>query len=290
MLAIEIKGLNKSFGPKQALRGVTLNVEQGEVFGFIGPNGAGKSTTIRCLMDFIRPSSGAISILGMDAQADSVSLKSRVSYLSADSTLYQNWSGKEHIDFVAAIRGVPRERAKTLATELDFNPKPKVHQLSSGNRQKLGLILAMMVEPEVLILDEPTRGLDPLLQVVFQRMMRKYCDNGGTVFMSSHNLPEVEQICTDIAVIREGKTVANETMQSLIQKSAHTVRVTFRSKPDLTLLKQIGVKSLSQVGDSVTFSVHGDLNPVLHHLVTVGVRDLEITHASLEELFMELYK
>ena len=290
MLAVAIKDLHKTFGLKRALDGASLVVEQGEVFGFIGPNGAGKSTTIRCLMDFIRPTAGSIQLLGKDAQRDSVSLKAEIGYLSADTNLYPTWTGREHIDFVAQVRGVSRDRARQLMKRLEFDPKPRVHQLSSGNQQKLGLILAMMSSPKLLVLDEPTRGLDPLLQVTFQQLMREYCDQGGTVFMSSHNLPEVEQICTDIAVIRDGKTVANETVESLKAKSAHTVKATLAAKPTLPTLTKAGAEDITVVGTTAIFTVRGDLNPILQVLAKTGVHDLEISHASLEELFRELYK
>ena len=197
--AIEIVDLKKRFGSVKAVDGVTFKAEQGEAFGFLGPNGAGKTTTIRCLMDFIRPTSGKISIFGKDAQKDSVELKKLIGYLPGNVKLYGNWNGWDHIRFIESIRGKSKN-VDDLIQKLDFNPKVRFHSLSSGNKQKLGLILTLMNEPKLLVMDEPTVGLDPLLQNTIYGLLNDLKKKGTTIFVSSHNLPEVEKSVIESAL------------------------------------------------------------------------------------------
>ncbi|MEK7059656.1 MAG: ABC transporter ATP-binding protein [Patescibacteria group bacterium] len=288
-VAIEVKELRKHFGSFTALEGTTFNVSKGDIFGFLGPNGAGKTTTIRCLMDFIRADGGSAKILGLDSEQDSVQLKRKIGYLPASEQYYENWSGQEHIEFVAKLRGV--KPSSPLIKQLGFNPNSKVKHLSTGNRQKLGIILAFLGNPEVLIMDEPTRGLDPILQNQVYEILTEHKSKGGTVFMSSHNLPEVAKICDSVAVIREGAIVAEETIESLRNKSVHHIDVTFE-KPfvDHKTLEGNGVKIAHSSKYGVSLRVKGDLNRTLRLITKQPVKDLEVTHASLEEIFLEIYK
>ena len=193
MNAIEVKNLKKHFGKIKAIDGIDFSVEKGEIYGFLGPNGAGKTTTIRCLMDFIRPTEGSITILGKDAQKHSVELNKKIGYLSGQVHLYDKWTGQQHIDFIKATNGT-EDIAEKLIKRFDFDPAMKTKKLSSGNRQKLGIIMAFMTKPELLICDEPTNALDPLLQHEVYELLKEARDGGATVFMSSHNLPEVEKV------------------------------------------------------------------------------------------------
>jgi len=288
MNALEVRGLNKRFGHVQALRGISLTVPQGKCFGFLGPNGAGKSTTIRSIMDFIRPDSGSISILGKDARADSTALKKLIGYVPAEPNLYANWTVDEHIQFVARVRGIDAAPAGRLKDDLELSGKPKIRHLSTGNQQKVAIVLGLMTAPKLLILDEPTRGLDPLLQAKFHALLREYHKDGGTVFLSSHNLAEVDELCTDVAVIKEGQIITASTLSNLKQKSLHNVRATFTGKvPDLA---KLGATNLQLIGPTAHFQIRGDINRILQELARRPVRDLEITRASLEDMFMELYQ
>ncbi|MCL5795679.1 MAG: ABC transporter ATP-binding protein, partial [Patescibacteria group bacterium] len=227
--AIEIKNLKKYFGKTKAVDNISFDVEQGEIFGFLGPNGAGKTTTIRLIMDFIRPDSGSIKIMGLDCQKDSIAVKKQISYLSSDVRLYDNYSGQYHINFLEKLHG-QKSIAKKLAEKLNLNLKAQFKTLSTGNKQKLGLILALMFEPKVIILDEPTAGLDPILQNTVYEILAEFQSKGSTIFMSSHNLSEVERICSKVAIIRAGKIVALENIQTLKDKRMHKATVRFEGK------------------------------------------------------------
>lgn len=289
MSAIEVKNLKKYFGQTKAVDDISFTVEKGEIFGFLGPNGAGKTTTIRCMMDFIRPDEGSVSILGEDAQKDTVALKKKIGYLAGGSHLYNKWTGQEHIDFVRGLNG-KNDIAEELAKRLDFNPKLKAKNLSSGNKQKLSVILALMFQPELLILDEPTLGLDPLLQNVIYELLEEATKRGATVFMSSHNLAEVDRICHRIGIIKQGKMVAIESIQSMKDKKMHEVYVRFAGHFNKNDFAADGMQIIHESAESITFNVKGDINPVIKKLSAYQLKDIHITQASLEEIFLEFYE
>ena len=289
MSAIKVKKLKKYFGKTKAVDDISFEVGKGEVFGFLGPNGAGKTTTIRCMMDFLRPTSGKIEILDQDAQKDSVALKSKIGYLSADNRLYENWSGQTHIDFIQAIRGKSKD-ATSLARNLELNLTTRARNLSSGNKQKLSLVLALMARPKILILDEPTRGLDPLLQNSIYQILEDRRRAGVTIFMSSHNLPEVERICNRVAIIKEGKLVATESIDQLKEKKLYTIDVHFVQKFDPQDFQGAGIEILDQYDNHLRLSAKGDINQIIKKLAGYQLRDLEISRASLEEIFLEFYR
>lgn len=289
MNAIEIKNLKKHFGKTKAVDGISFNVSEGEIFGFLGPNGAGKTTTIRCLMDFIRPTEGEIKVLGMDAHAETVKIKDNIGYLPGNVQLYDKWTGKEHIEFVEGIRG-KSENVNELIEMLEFNPKKRFKSLSSGNKQKLGLILALMHQPKILVMDEPTIGLDPLLQNKIYDLLEKYRDMGTTIFFSSHNLPEVERICDKVGIIKEGKLVEVASLKELEGKKLHKVEVRFNDKFDKKDFKFDGVESIEKISDGLIFTVGGNLNPLIEKLATHDLADMKISHATLEEVFLKFYE
>ncbi len=288
MNAIEITGLSKVFGDKQALNDVSLKVPKGEICGFLGPNGAGKTTTIRCLMDFIRPSSGEIKVFGLDSCEQSAAIKADIGYLSSDNQFYNNWTAAQHIRFVEDMRG--KSKAKVLVNDLDLVMNVKYRNLSSGNKQKLGVVLALMHQPKLIIMDEPTRGLDPLLQNKIYSLLRDYRDNGGTVFMSSHNLPEVEQVCDHVAIIRDGKLVENASLNKLRALHTHLVNVAFEKPAKREMFKLANVAIEHYSAQTASFKVKGDINPLMQALAQAQIKDVSITHASLEDVFMEFYK
>lgn len=285
---IEIGGISKSFGSHKAIENVTFQVKKGEIFGFLGPNGAGKTTTIRCLMNFITPDTGKIKVLGQDAQASSVAVKSMIGYVASDHHLVEKWTAREHIDYIMHLRGAGGDyRGLLKQFSLDLDRRVKV--LSTGNRQKLNLILGLIGEPKVLVLDEPTQGLDPLFQNEVYRVLEDFRESGGTVFISSHNLAEVQRICEREAIINQGRLVAVENLESLRQKAQYVVRVRSAKPLPKSVLQNDQVTIRSQAKHEVTFLVRGDLNLIVKILAKHKLSDLEITHASLEEVFLEMY-
>lgn len=285
--AIEISGVTKVFSSIKALDGVDLNIPSGQIFGFLGPNGAGKTTMIRCLMDYIRPTNGSISILGKDAQENSAELKNSIGYLSSDVQLYPNWTAKTHIEFVGSIKGYGNSKNLTKKFGLDLHRKVK--NLSTGNKQKLAIILAFMGDPKILIMDEPTRGLDPLLQNQLYDLLREYTEVGGTVFLSSHNLAEVQQICHRVAVIKDGKIVSSSTMDEILQISIQIVTAISEKGFNAKDFSIEGVEVLAQGKKEIKLKVKGELNAVVKALGKYELTNLEIAHANLEDVFMEYY-
>jgi len=291
--AIEINHLTKYFGvgKKQvkAVDDISFSVPRGEIFGFLGKNGAGKTTTIRCMMNFIRSTNGGIYLLGKDAQKDAVDLKNEVGYLSGNVTLYKNMTGYEHIEYLSNINS-SKLIADVLIERLDFDPSIKAKHLSSGNRQKLGIVLALMHNPHLIILDEPTNALDPLLQQTVYDLLKEARSNGATIFMSSHNLKEVEQICDSVAIIKEGRLVATESIASLSRKHLYTVKARFSKKIDFAHFQVMHATCEIKDDTNVVFNVKGEIAPVLRELSAFPLEDIEIHHASLEEIFMEYYQ
>lgn len=286
---IVIKDFKKYFGKLHAVDGISLEVKKGEVFGFLGPNGSGKSTTIRCLMGFNKPHDGSISVFGYDMSINSTMAKQQIGYLPGNVKLYDSWTGWDHIRFFEGVRGKSKN-LDNLIERLDFNPNMKFKHLSSGNRQKLGLILALMHQPKLLVMDEPTIGLDPLLQYEIYKILLEMRDSGTTIFISSHNLPEVERLCDRVAIIKAGKLVAVESIKTLGEKKLHKIEVRFGDKFKVSEFDIDGVDRIEEVAGGLLITIGGDLNPVLHVLAKHKVIDLEITHALLEDVFMKFYE
>lgn len=289
MSVIEVKELKKYFGQVHAVDGISFNIEKGEIFGFLGPNGAGKTTTIRCMMDFIRKDSGEIKILDRDSRINAIEIKESVGYLAPQPRLYENWTGKEHIEFISQIRGGEIE-AKILVEKFDFDVQKKVRVLSSGNRQKLSVILALMSKPKVLILDELTTGLDPILQNAVYKTLEEYKQKGTTIFLSSHNLAEVQRICDRAAIIKEGKLMAIEEIQELKQKHISDVRIVFDGDFKEADFKLPGIEIKDKFNHTLNLTIKSDINELLKVLSNYKLRDLEITHGGLEDVFLEFYK
>ncbi|MFA6271531.1 MAG: ABC transporter ATP-binding protein [Patescibacteria group bacterium] len=289
MNVIEVNQLSKYFGKNKAVDNISFSVEKGEIFGFLGPNGAGKTTTIRCMMDFIRPTSGNINILGLNAQKDSVKLKKKIGYLSGNLRLYDKWTGQDHIDFVSKLNG-GMDIAKEISGKFNFDPTQKVKALSSGNKQKLGIIMAFMTKPELLIMDEPTNALDPLLQNTMYDLIDELTKNGTTIFMSSHNLSEVDRICHKVGIIKHGKMVATESIRNLKDKRLYNVTAYFTDDFEINKFELKGVSIKKKIAGGLILGVRGDLNALVRELSQYNLKDLHIEHASLEEIFIEFYK
>jgi ABC-2 type transport system ATP-binding protein len=293
--AILTSGLTKFYQRgKAALDGLNLTVQTGEIFGYLGPNGAGKTTTIRLLLDIIRPSSGSASLLGLDARKDSIGVHRRVGFLPGELNLWNGRTGRQVIDYLARIRGgVDKTYVHSLTERLALDLSKSIRSYSSGNRRKLGLIIALMHKPDLLILDEPTNGLDPLMQQTFHELMIEARNDGRTVFLSSHILSEVQQICERVAILRDGKLQAVERVSDLTRVQFHWVTIRFRRPVDPVRLKGIpGVSDVSVEGaggDTLRFRLSGDFDPVLRAVNDQYLTEVRIHEPSLEEIFLTYY-
>ncbi|WP_405949584.1 ABC transporter ATP-binding protein [Streptomyces prunicolor] len=289
--AITVSGLHKSFGKTQALAGLDLDVEAGEVHGFLGPNGSGKSTTIRVLLGLLHADSGAAQLLGGDPWTDAVELHRRVAYVPGDVTLWRNLSGGEVIDLYGKLRGgLDKSRRAELIDRFELDPTKKGRTYSKGNRQKVALVAAFASDVDLLILDEPTSGLDPLMEEVFQRCVEEERDRGRTILLSSHILSEVEELCDRVSIIRKGRTVESGSLADLRHLTRTSVTAELTGAPN-GLASIPGVHDLDVQGHRVRLQVEADqLNAVLRSLSESGVRSLTSKPPTLEELFLRHYQ
>ncbi len=292
--AIETHNLTKSYGAVHALRGVDLQVQRGEVFGFLGPNGAGKTTAIRCLLDLIRPNGGTLRVLGLDPQKDPVAVRARTGYLPGELRLDDNFTVEGALRFLNSLRGNHADWAfvRELATRLDLDLKMLVKNLSKGNKQKVGVVQALMHRPELLLLDEPTSGLDPLVQQTVLKLIAEARANGTTVFFSSHILSEVEEAAGRVAIIRAGKIVEVAETKSLINRALRRARVRFRQPVESAPLTALpGIKLLARDdGTGLLLQVEGEMDGLIKALASFPVSDFETERPSLEEIFLAYYE
>jgi len=289
---IEITNLTKMYGKFTAVRDLSLTINKGEIFGFLGPNGAGKTTTMRTVLDLIRPTEGSITIVGLDSHEDSVEIRNHVGYLPGELALYPSLTGRETLQYFANLRGgVDWAWVDTLADRFDADLTRKVGDYSSGNRQKVGLLQAFMSKPEVYILDEPSTGLDPLMQQEFQALLREVAREGATVFLSSHTLSEVERVAGRVGFIREGELVAVEQMSELQDRALRRVSMQF-AKPikQASFAKIKGVRDVEVDGDHAVVSYEGSMEPLLKAATAAGVLSLSSSSVDLDEIFLEFYK
>lgn len=290
--AIETDGLTKAFGAIVAVDRLDLRVESGQVFGFLGPNGAGKTTTIRMLLDLCHPSSGSARVLGLDSRAESVAIHARCGYLPGELELYPRMTGHQILDWFARARGgldaAWRER---LVERFEVTVDRPIRELSKGNRQKLGLVLAFMHRPELLVLDEPTSGLDPLVQDEFHRLLRETTADGRTVFLSSHELDEVQRIADRVAIIKNGRLVVSDSIEQLRQQAPQTIELRFNAPVPAVVFERLdGVKRVAVDGDRATLQVTGKLAALLRVIADQDPVDVVARHADLDELFLTYYR
>jgi ABC-2 type transport system ATP-binding protein len=299
-LAIYTQGLMKSYGSVRALRGLDLEVRQGEIFGFLGPNGAGKTTTIRCLLDLIRPNGGTVRVLGIDPQADPVAVRARVGYLPGELHFDENMSVESALRYLNSLRADKHagsrkadwEYVRHLCEHIDLSIKLAIKNLSKGNKQKVGVVQALMHRPELLLLDEPTFGLDPLVQQEVLRLVQEARDQGATVFFSSHILSEVQEIADRVGIIRQGVVVEVAETASLINRSLHRARIRFKQPVDANALANVpGVKVLAQDdGQTIILQIEGEMDRLIKTLAAFAVIDFETERPSLEEIFLAYYE
>jgi ABC-2 type transport system ATP-binding protein len=288
--AIEVRGLTKSFGSVRALDGLDLTVREGEVHGFLGPNGAGKSTTIRILLGLAKADSGQVGLLGGDPWRDAVALHREIAYVPGDVTLWPTLTGGETIDLLARMRGgIDTARRAELIERFGLDPHKKARTYSKGNRQKVSLVSAFSSHARLLLLDEPSSGLDPLMENVFQQCVAEARDRGATVLLSSHILAETEALCDRVTIIRAGKTVESGTLESMRHLSRTSIKAEMLSDPgDLTHLK--GVADVSFEGNILRAQVDGDsIGELIRKLGDAGVRSLVSQPPTLEDLFLRHY-
>lgn len=287
MEAIKTNDLTKYYGCARGIINVNLSVEQGEFFGFIGPNGAGKSTTIRTLLGLISPTSGGAEVFEKDIITEKKAILRDVGYLPSEALYYTGMKVKDVLKLSADLRGKDcTAQAKQLCERLELDPTRKVDELSFGNRKKVAIVCALQSEPKLLILDEPTGGLDPLMQHEFFDIVRERNHNGTTVFLSSHILSEVQRNCTRAAVIREGEIIACDSVEALAKSNAK--RVSVRGTVDLGGLD--GIKDMQITKETTSFLYSGDMDRLLRRLTEGSVADLTITEPDLDEIFLHYYE
>jgi ABC-2 type transport system ATP-binding protein len=291
MAVIRAEGLTKFYGASRGVSGLDFEVGSGEVFGFLGPNGAGKTTTIRLMLDLIRPSAGRLELFGLDAHTSSKEVRRRIGYLPGDLRLYERLTPRELLRYFAALRGLDGmgeglELAERFELELD---RP-VRSLSKGNRQKVGLVQAFLHRPDLLLLDEPTAGLDPIVQLTFNELLREVVSEGRTVFLSSHILSEVQRLADRVAIIREGALELVEAVETLRARSFVRVEATFSKPPPKKAFAGLpGVRELERRGDTVQFALEGPADPLVKALARYEVIALDSREADLEDFFLSLY-
>ena len=289
---VEITNFSKTYGTKVAVDRLDLKVEKGEVFGFLGPNGAGKSTTIRSILNFLTPSNGKISIFGLDSVKNSVAIKNHIGYLAGDISLYDSMSGYQLCKYLTGLgKNTNWDYVDELSDRLQISLQEKIGTLSKGNKQKIGLIQAFMHQPKLLILDEPTSGLDPLMKQIFYEMVLEMKHLGNSVFVSSHDLNEVQHICDKAAFIKSGRLIATESIREDFEFSLRRYTVMFPKFPDISEFEKIeSVSEITQDENKLTVTVKGDISEFIRTLSNHDPIDLSEEETSLEDLFMKYYE
>lgn len=292
--AIETSHLSKMYGQNRGITDINLAIAPGEIFGFLGPNGAGKSTALRTILGFMAPTSGRSTVLGLDSHRETAAMHARIGNLPGEFTLDDRMTGRQLIDLFARLRGVTDlSYAHELAERLDANLDRPMRRLSRGNKQKIGIIQALFHQPEVVILDEPTGGLDPLVQETFLDLLEEARDRGQTVFFSSHILPEIERVADRVGIIRNGQLVAVENPRALTGKALRHVRIDFREPVSESMERAFrnipGLDDFSATGTMVRFTVSDHMDEVVKLAAGYPVHALDVERPSLEEIFLSFY-
>ena len=290
--ALKLTRVTKHYGKSRGINEISLSIQPGEVFGFLGPNGAGKSTTINTILDLLRPNSGSISIFGDNHKKHGTKLRRRIGYLSGDMETDPSLTGEQYLKFVAQIHGdIASDAIPTLVRRLKCETGKKIKHLSRGNKQKIGLVAALMHDPDLLILDEPTSGLDPLMQGEFNKIIDEHRKRGKTAFISSHVLGEVQTICDRVGFIRDGSLINVSSLDEILQSATKQVRVVFSGPPPKSKLTHLrGAHDFHARDNVVSFKFDGDDNALLHLIAAHKISDLQIAEPDLSDLFMNYYR
>ncbi len=288
---IETQDLTVYYGKHRGIIDVNLSVVKGEVFGFLGPNGAGKTTTQRVLLDVIRPTSGRATIFGLDCKKDGVAIRKRIGYLPGELSLYPTMRGRHFLHMLASLqeKKVERSYRQELYARLDLDPTRKMKEYSHGNKQKIGIVAAFMGRPDLLILDEPTTGLDPLVQQIVMELVLEARDDGRTVFFSSHILPEVQAVCDLVGIIREGRLIKTERVETLTRQQFKRLHLTLRRPPPADAFDIQGVTETGRDGATVRLEIRQGLDQVMETAVPFGIEDIDTQPVTLEEIFLAFY-
>jgi ABC-2 type transport system ATP-binding protein len=288
MEVIKISNVTKSYGKIKALDNLCLTIEQGEIYGFIGPNGAGKSTSIRLLLNFLQADSGSISVLGLDPQKDEVVIKQKTGYVSADTFMYPDMKVKELFHFTEGFHNInAAAKIKSLTDALDIDVNKRFEQLSFGNRKKVSIACALLHSPELIILDEPSNGLDPVIRTNLYELLREEQKNGSTIFFSSHVLSEVQKFCTRIGLLKEGVLIKENTSEDFVNVGYRQIRIESNNLPDLSKLK--GVAGIEKKQNSIQFMYSGNLNDLIRMLGNVDLASIHIEEPELDQIFMHYF-
>ncbi|MFZ5516167.1 MAG: ATP-binding cassette domain-containing protein [Candidatus Zhuqueibacterota bacterium] len=292
MNVIEVNGLTKFYGAIRGVEGIRFQVGRGEIFGFLGPNGAGKTTTIHLIMNLIHPDRGTIQVFGDRLDNDRVELRDRMGYLPGDFNAYREMSGRKFLNYIAGYRSRPPALREMLLEKLKLTAKDlgqMTKYLSHGTRRKLGIVFALEHDPDLVILDEPTQGLDPLMQEAFYEIILDFQQRGKTIFFSSHILREVERICHRVAIIRAGKIVTEESISALKQKRSRRLILEFNDESAVQNINVPGVKFIKKIGRQWMYQVEGNIPELLAQLSALAIEDIIFPEPNLEDIFLDYY-
>lgn len=290
-IIIQTNDLSVYYGAHRGVKDLNLSVQKGEVLGFLGPNGAGKTTTQRVMLDIIHPTKGSATLFGLDSQKDGVAIRQRVSYLPGELSLYPSMRASYFLDLLGSLQKnkLDKPYLKQLLERLDLDPSRKMKEYSHGNKQKIGVVAAFMGKKDLIILDEPTIGLDPLVQQTVLELVQEVKDEGRTVFFSSHNLKEVQAVCDRVGIIQNGELIKTEKIATLITQQLKRLEINFRKEPPHDAFAIEGVKEINRDGNLIMFEVSQDLDRLMEKAAPYGIINIETKTVSLEEIFLAFY-
>ena len=288
MVPCEVMNLKKYYDKNMGVEDVSFNVKEGEIMGFIGPNGAGKTTTIRAVVGLLKPTDGSVAIINHDAFKEGDKARDELGYAGGEPSYFPNLTVLENLKLVADLKGVSYDRIDYLATKLELNLTRKASELSLGNKKKMCIVMALLSSPKLIVLDEPTVGLDPIIKLNFFELMEEEKKRGASILISSHTLTDIQRLCDRVAIIKQGKIIAVEEMAQLKTKQLKTVTIeTSYSSPQITLS---GVSNLKSNGNLIKFNYNGEMKKLIKFLNSIDVTNISIEDAGLEEIFLHFYE
>ncbi|MGD8539610.1 MAG: ABC transporter ATP-binding protein, partial [Candidatus Aminicenantes bacterium] len=290
-IIIRTNDLSVYYGTHRGIKDLNLSVRKGEIFGFLGPNGAGKTTTLRTILDIIHPTKGSATLFGLDSQKNGAAIRERLSYLPGELSLYPSMKANYFLDLLGSLQknGPDASYLQQLLERVGLDPSRKMKEYSHGNKQKIGVVAAFMGKKELIILDEPTIGLDPLVQQTVLELVKEVREEGRTVFLSSHNLKEVQTVCDRVGMIQNGELIKTEKVETLIEQQFKRLEIHFRTEPPPDAFVIEGVKEIERDGKRIVFEIKRGLDTLVEKAVPYGIEDLETKSVSLEEIFLSFY-